>query len=157
MTEKMEKILSWKTLLSTLIGLGMAGSLSTLPVEAGDEGWLQSATEAELMISQFSERNGNQSESAVGWKNLVGLAGLAVGTSVVGYHLLHASRPSQPTLKGSTSILDRVNPKLRRELLRLVHDPATATRLLAGTLTSHPGRSPNWVAEKVIYDLKRDR
>jgi hypothetical protein len=153
----MNKIGSWKALLSTLIGLGVVGSLTALPVEAGDDRLIQSPTEDELIVSQLSERNYNYPEPADQWKGLVGLAGLAVGTSVVGYHLTHGSRTSRSTGKGGTSLLERVNPKLRRELLRLVHNQATATRLLGGTLTSHPGRSPNWVAEKVIYDLKRDR
>ena len=95
-------------------------------------------------------------------KKIVGLTGLAIGTGVIGYHLTRAYKPSLvnslPTINNqSASILERVSPKLRRELLRLVHNRQTASRLLSGTLTSHPGRSPNWLAEKVIYDLKRDR
>jgi hypothetical protein len=137
----------------------VVGSLTTLPVEAVDDRLIQSPTEAELMVSQFSEGNYTPTESAAQWKHLVGLAGLAVGTSVVGYHLIHTSKTksSQVTLQGGTSLLECVSPKLRRELLRLVHEQGTATRLLRGTLISHPGRSPNWVADKVIYDLKRGR
>ena len=80
--------------------------------------------------------------------------------SVVGYHVNKAYKPSlanMPNTNSSASLLTRVSPKLRRELLRLVHNQATADRLMNGTSISHPGRSANWVAEKVIYDLKRDR
>ena len=88
---------------------------------------------------------------------------MAIGTGVVGYHISKAYKPSfadsLPTAsKGSSSaLITRVSPKLRRELLRLVHNQATANRLMKGTANSHPGRSANWVAEKVIYDLKRGR
>ncbi|WP_319418894.1 hypothetical protein [Pleurocapsa sp. FMAR1] len=43
-----------------------------------------------------------------------------------------------------------------QKLLRLVHNKQTANRLLRGTMLGHADR-PNWLAEKVIYDLERDR
>ena len=156
----MDKIFSWKTLLATLIGTGIASSLA-VPVEAVGEKSIASSTE-ELILSQNFDRNYNN-EPSDDLKNIIGLTGLAIGTGVVGYHLTRAYNPSLVnSLPGvnnntGTSLLDRVNPKLRKELLRLVHNKAVASRLLSGTLTSHPGRSPNWVAEKVIYDLKRGR
>ncbi|MDJ0690679.1 MAG: hypothetical protein QNJ41_19485 [Xenococcaceae cyanobacterium MO_188.B32] len=95
-------------------------------------------------------------------KKIVGITGLAIGTGVIGWHLTRAYKPSLvnsvPTINNNnSSLLDRVSPKLRQQLLRLVHNRQTANRLLSGTLTNHPGRSPNWLAEKVIYDLQRDR
>ena len=59
--------------------------------------------------------------------------------------------------KSSTPLLDRVNPKLRRQLLRLINDPKTANRLLVGIQKNNGNRSPNWLAEKAIYDLRRGR
>jgi hypothetical protein len=60
--------------------------------------------------------------------------------------------------KNNTLWIDRTDPKLRKKLLRLLHnDRSTANRLIAGASISHPGRSVNWLAEKVIYDLERDR
>ena len=56
-----------------------------------------------------------------------------------------------------TALLDRVSPKLRRQLLRLVNDPKTVNRLLMGIYKNNRDRSPNWLAEKAIYDLKRGR
>ena len=162
------KIISWKTLLTTLIGTGIAGSLATLPVKASND-LVKSSTNSELTLSQINESNyqfrqsdrPNNLESWDNFQNVVGLTGLAIGTGVIGYYVTRAYNPSLansiPTVNGTGSLLDRINPKLRKELLRLVHNKATASRLLTGTLTSHPGRSPNWVAEKVIYDLKRDR
>ncbi|MBE9044281.1 hypothetical protein IQ255_07680 [Pleurocapsales cyanobacterium LEGE 10410] len=160
------KKISWKTLVTTLIGTGIASSLVALPVKANEESLVDNTAQAELFLGQLSygDRNFNNAEPSDGFKNLVGLTGLAIGTGVVGYHLTRAYKPSLvnslPTISSSNSnaaLIDRVSPKLRKELLRLVHNKATASRLLSGTLVSHPGRSPNWVAEKVIYDLKRDR
>lgn len=156
---------SWKTILTTLIGTGIAGGLVALPVEANENSIIEESTaNSELILSQANYGNYAESDrSSDSWKNIIGLTGLAIGTGVVGYHLTHAYKPSLvdslPTISNSNSktLLTRINPKLRRELLRLVNDRATVNRLLNGTLNSHPGRSANWVAEKVIYDLKRGR
>jgi hypothetical protein len=60
--------------------------------------------------------------------------------------------------KTNTLWIDKTDPKLRKKLLRLLHnDRSTANRLIAGANISHPDRSVNWLAEKVIYDLERDR
>ena len=163
---------SLKTILTTAIGASIAGSLIASPVKA-DEDSLFRSTNSEAILSQidysdlqsYAERNRTyNTEPSDDFKNIVGLTGLAIGTGVVGYHLTRAYKPSLanslPTLNNSnsgSSLLNSISPKLRRELLRLVHDRQTANRLLSGTLNSHPGRSANWLAEKVIYDLKRDR
>ena len=56
------------------------------------------------------------------------------------------------------SWIDRTNPALRRKLLKLLYnDRQTANRLIAGASVTNPGRSTNWLAEKVIYELERDR
>ena len=154
---------SWKNILTTLIGTGIARSIVALPVRANED-LVTDWTNAELILSQINYGNPVESnEPSDSFKNIVGLTGLAIGTGIVGYHLTRAYKPSLanslPAVNSSsgTSLLTRVSPKLRRELLRLVHNRATAHRLLSGTLNSHPGRSANWIAEKVIYDLKRDR
>ena len=147
---------SIKTILTTLIGTGIAGSLVTLPVRANET---ITETNADI-IAQVDYGNRYNNEPSDGLKNIVGLTGLVIGTGIVGYHVSKAYKPSLAipgTGSSSSAILTRVSPKLRRELLRLVHNQATADRLLNGTAISHPGRSANWVAEKVIYDLKRDR
>ena len=155
---------SLKTILTTAIGASIAGSLIASPVKASED-LLFRSTDSEVILSQidYSDRTYN-TEPSDDFKNIVGLTGLAIGTGVVGYHLTRAYKPSLanslPTLNNSnrgSSLLNSVSPKLRRELLRLVHNQQTANRLLSGTLNSHPGRSANWLAEKVIYDLKRDR
>ncbi len=160
----MNKILTLKTIVTTLIGTSIASSLMVLPVRASEDNLQQRATPEELILSQNFDFNSpsNNPQPTDNLNKIVGLTGLAIGTGVIGYHLTRAYKPSLvhsiPTLNNNNaSLLDRVSPKLRQELLRLVHNRQTASRLLSGTLSSHPGRSPNWVAEKVIYDLKRDR
>ena len=150
---------SLKTIVTSLIGAGIAGSLAALPVRANEA---KAIDNAEITVSQIYGNPSNNNQGSDDLKNLVGLTGLAIGTGVVGYQVSKAYKPSfanslPTTSNGSTDLLIRVSPKLRRELLRLVHNQATANRLLSGTANSHPGRSANWIAEKVIYDLKRDR
>ena len=152
---------SWKTILTTLIGTGIAGSIVASPIRANEDP-SDNSINAESILSQINYGNPvERNEPSDDFKNIVGLTGLAIGTGVIGYHLTRAHRPSfvnsLPANSSGTSLLTRVNPKLRRELLRLVHNQATANRLLSGTLNSHPNRSANWIAEKVIYDLQRDR
>lgn len=162
----MHKIFSLKTILTTLIGTSIASSLMALPVRANEDNLVNESINAELTLSQNFDGYGDLPEngsSGDNFKNIVGITGLAIGTGVVAYHLTRAYKPSLvnsiPAINNNNnaSLLDRISPKLRQELLRLVHNRQTANRLLSGTLTSHPGRSPNWLAEKVIYDLKRDR
>lgn len=148
-------------ILTTAIGAGIAGSLIALPVRANENLFEHTGNSEILSQVDYSDRTYN-SEPSDGFKNIVGLTGLAIGTGVVGYHLTRAHKPTLANFPNSnnsngSSLLNSVSPKLRRELLRLVHNQQTADRLLSGTLNSHPDRSANWLAEKVIYDLKRDR
>ena len=54
--------------------------------------------------------------------------------------------------------LNRASRSLQRQLLLLLHDDrAVAQRLFTQASLRHPGETPNWYAEKVIYDLERDR
>ncbi|MDJ0693979.1 hypothetical protein [Mastigocoleus sp. MO_188.B34] len=56
------------------------------------------------------------------------------------------------------SWIDRASPPLRKRLLKLLYnDRRTANRLIAGANVTNPGRSVNWLTEKVIYELERDR
>lgn len=67
--------------------------------------------------------------------------------------LSRGSRSSQPY--GS---LDQVSRPLRRKLLLLLHqDLGAANRLLMQASFKYPDKSAEWYAEKVIYDLQRDR
>lgn len=150
---------SGKIILAILLGFGIARSVSASTM--GDRENLTDVSGSQLILSQRAS-TGN-SQFADSFKNIIGLTGLAIGTGAIGYHLARTYQPTGAALSQASKanrhndLLGRVRPKLRRELLRLVHNQATAKRLLSGTQTSHPGRNPNWLAEKVIYDLKRGR
>ncbi|MBW4602130.1 MAG: hypothetical protein KME29_21800 [Calothrix sp. FI2-JRJ7] len=54
--------------------------------------------------------------------------------------------------------IDQVNSRLRSQLLSLLHrDIQGINRLLNQAKFKYPNRTNNWYAEKVIYDLTRDR
>ncbi|MGD1911622.1 MAG: hypothetical protein ACFB2X_12395 [Rivularia sp. (in: cyanobacteria)] len=83
-----------------------------------------------------------------------------VGTAGIILSLNRQNKPlstRQANLQENISI-EQANPRLRQQLLRLVGGSRqTANRLVAGVKQSHPEKSINWVLEKVIYDLERDR
>jgi hypothetical protein len=58
----------------------------------------------------------------------------------------------------NSGYLYQADRSLRRKLLLLLHeDYQAAERLVQQSSFKHPGKSPNWYLEKVIYDLQRDR
>lgn len=64
-------------------------------------------------------------------------------------------RPSSQT---GTVRVEQVSRKLRQRLMLLLHeDRDAANRLLSRVKLNNPHRSVDWCADKVIYDLKRDR
>jgi len=161
---------SRKIILAVLFG-SVLGNIFVSPVR-GNENSLVDTAKSELILSQnypnyeyeVKEYPKDSTQSTDDFKNIIGLTGLVLGTGAIAYHLTRVHKPAWAnSLPGVDKInhegdlLHRVSPKLRRELLRLVHNQATARRLLSGALTSHPGRNPNWLASKVIYDLKRGR
>lgn len=91
------------------------------------------------------------------------LVGMVSGITIVGWQLSRQSRSVRESALSSNNsnnhkdLIDRVSPRLRRQLLRLINDPKTANRLLMGVHQHNRDRTPNWLAEKVIYDLKRGR
>ncbi|MBV6622883.1 MAG: hypothetical protein KI793_08020 [Rivularia sp. (in: Bacteria)] len=91
---------------------------------------------------------------------ILGLAAIGAGTAGLLWSLnrQNSTLSPQSAYKQTKNSIEQANPRLRKELLRLVGgDSRTANRLVAGIKQSHPGKSINWVVEKVIYDLERDR
>lgn len=84
-----------------------------------------------------------------------------IGTGALFWYLSQSRQPIKSNFKlnnnSETALLDRVSPRLRRQLLRLINDPKTANRLLIGIHKNNSDRSPDWLADKAIYDLKRGR
>lgn len=91
---------------------------------------------------------------------ILGLAAIGAGSAGVIWSLNRQNKtlsPQSVNRKDDISI-EQANPRLRKELLRLVGgDSRTANRLINGIKQSHPGKSINWTLEKAIYDLERDR
>ncbi|MEM1393232.1 MAG: hypothetical protein AAF316_03980 [Cyanobacteria bacterium P01_A01_bin.80] len=108
---------------------------------------------ADVSSENVGDRMGNNGKTLV-------LAAIGVGAAGVIWGLKRQNKrlsPQSLNRKDDISI-EQANPRLRKELLRLVGgDRRTANRLIAGIKHSHPGKSINWVVEKVIYDLERDR
>ena len=104
--------------------------------------------------------NNSNGESQDNQTKIIFLLAL-VATGALFWYLFQSRQSSQPVLQqkldSNTALIDRVSPKLRRELLRLINDPKTVNRLLMGIYKNNSDRSPNWLAEKAIYDLKRGR
>ncbi|MEO1429468.1 MAG: hypothetical protein AAFV71_10460 [Cyanobacteria bacterium J06633_8] len=91
---------------------------------------------------------------------ILGLAAIGAGSAglIWSFKLRNKTLSTQSGSRREDVSLEKANPRLRKELLRLVGgDIRTANRLVAGIKQSHPGKSINWVVEKVIYDLERDR
>ena len=116
-----------------------------------------------ILTAQNSDRVGvdssaNQSQNTVKIIFFIGL----ISTGTLFWYLSQSRKSTKPiNLKPSrnseTALLNRVNPRLRRQLLRLINDPKTANRLLMGIYKDNSDRSADWLAEKAIYDLKRGR
>lgn len=90
----------------------------------------------------------------IGLKLLVSIA-ILYGLYFLYLHTAKTKHPGQ-LAKGS----DRQQPSrnLQTKLLRLLNgDRNTANRLIAAVKARNPDRSIDWCAEKVIFDLQRDR
>lgn len=125
-----------------------------------DEGIINLAATSDLDRFAWLDASGKNS-STDNINKIIGITGLGIGTGLVAYRVYRNYRPSSanslPYSNTNTVLFDRLSPKLRQKLLQLVHNRETANRLLTGTMLNHANRSPDWLAEKVIYDLERDR
>lgn len=168
----MKNFVSLVTFLTTITVGGLlatsaeAKSIETASSSLAEQSQINNETANLALISRLNNRNSeNMPESNSSADNslnqIIGVTGLAIGTGVIGYHLSRSNRPSLVNSlhysNTNTLLLERVSPKLRQKLLRLVNNKQTVNRLLTGTMLRHANRSPNWLAEKVIYDLERDR
>ncbi len=137
----------------SLLLSAIAGSLlavSSLPGSA-------SSTELQQLASSSSaETPAEVNRVAVLAIALGGSAAIGLGLSAV-VDRQRRSQPSRPPRLHDVS-LDRVSRPLRQKLVRSLHDDqATARRLFTQAQFKYPGKTPDWYAEKVIYDLERDR
>jgi hypothetical protein len=144
-----------KTALATLVSTSIASSLLVLPLLSTGRIDRNIPSVIEAQTNPFAENDSvDEAEKLLGLTLLgAGAAGIIWGFSKKNKQSL----PNSSRLDNALSI-DRASPQLRQKLLRLMHnDRAGANRLLTGAKLNNPNRSINWLAEKVIYDLERDR
>lgn len=156
----MSYLSSWGRSLSVsaLITAGAIGGL-VAGVDISGNPLVNHATQMQLMEPNQPR---SQSDSGLGLLLAIAVVG-GVGATVYRgrnrshsfeskgkhYHLDQATSPNQ---------LSQLNGTLQHKLLRQLHgDRAAANRLLVHTKLKYPDRSMSWCAEKVIYDLERDR
>uniref|UniRef100_UPI0005B4D38F hypothetical protein n=1 Tax=Anaplasma marginale TaxID=770 RepID=UPI0005B4D38F len=100
--------------------------------------------------SNFETRQRNSNSE------ILGIAALGVGGVGLTWYLAKKNR-YKLNFDSNSLTIDRANRKLQQKLLRLISDRKTANRLVEGAKKSNPDRSIDWLVEKVIYDLERDR
>ena len=87
--------------------------------------------------------------------------GVAVGAALwatKGKDSSFTGRSKLQTRESATINVDQINHKVRAKLLTLLHsDKETANRLLTQVKLKYPNKTADWYAQKVIYDLVRDR
>lgn len=121
--------------------------------------YVNSQNLAQLKENRYLIRNEDNSEENL-TKFLI-LMGMVLGITIISGQLSRQRRLAKGSALFSKNsqrdLIDRVSPRLRRQLLRLINDPKTVNRLLMGVHQHNRDRDPDWLAEKVIYDLKRGR
>ena len=131
-------------------------------------GWQRASSEQLLVTGFTADSNNDTIESAekIDSSTILGLAALGGGVAIAlnAKKAKNASKlSSMPRINSSlheesTIRIEQANRKLQKKLLRLLHDERdTANRLLYQLKLKNPNRSVDWYAEKVIYDLERDR
>lgn len=92
---------------------------------------------------------------------LAGSAAIGVGLTAVVERdrpFVRQSSLSHSTRQSSALSFGQVSRPLQHKLLRLLHeDRGAAHRLFVHASLKYPGKDPDWYAEKIIYDLVRDR
>jgi len=144
-------------IISIIIWTTICGGYQAESAIAADDLTFASNTaqiQAQVLQREEASRNENLTKILI-------FAGLLSGVGIIGWQLSRQGTSGKyitsPGKTGNKALIDRVSPKLRRQLLRLINDPKTANRLLMGIQKDHRDRDPDWLAEKVIYDLRRGR
>jgi hypothetical protein len=172
----MLKILSSDRGVATPIGLAILASLIlSWPIARVDrvdrtENKMTTANMAQLSLDNANPlSNFTDNLDSDRTAKILGITALGTGLLGLLWHRKQKQKPlsfdtvvanynKQKNSQKNNLRIDAIDSKLRQKLLRLVHnDRSTANRLIAGASINHPNRSVNWLAEKVIYDLERDR
>ncbi len=111
---------------------------------------------ASISILSAIDRNVGNRQNNINRDRILGITALGASGVGLAWYLAKKNRFKLNFDKNSLTI-DRANHQLQQKLLRLIGDRKTANRLIEGAKISHPERSIDWLVEKVIYDLERDR
>ena len=132
------------------LGAALAAIVSTqIPLNIPDP-----TANQRIQVSQLTIPN-SQEEDNGGMGKLLTVA--LVGGTAAGV-ILTTKKANKTSDRNTTAQIDQASPKLRKQLLTLLHnDKQTADRLVAQIKRNNPNQSTNWAAEKAIYDLERDR
>lgn len=147
-----------RTALATLVSTSIASSLLVLPLLS-----TQRVERVERNVASVIEAQTNpfaEDDNIDEAEKLLGLTLLGAGAAGIIWGVNRKNKQSLPHASRLDNALpiDKASPQLQQKLLRLMHnDRAGANRLLTGAKLNNPNRSVNWLAEKVIYDLERDR
>ncbi|NEQ27988.1 MAG: hypothetical protein F6K28_55165 [Microcoleus sp. SIO2G3] len=110
------------------------------------------ARPAQAIETNAANRSDNSSQA------IAAFAILGTGAVIIAYSAKQGNYLPQFNHSEDLQQAEQADSQLQRKLLRLLHnDRNAANRLLAQVKLNHPNRSANWVVEKVIYDLERDR
>lgn len=71
--------------------------------------------------------------------------------------ILNQNRYEKDSNWKESDSINQAKSRLQKKLLSLVKSPETAKSLFLNIQTKYPERSANWLLEKIIYDLERDR
>lgn len=135
-----------------------AASSSELVTTGETSNVVADLTNGNAVLVADASSNGPEASERVGAGMSLAIAA-AGGTAAAVFLGTRKANPFKSSQGPKNTIqIDQTSPKLRKQLLRLLHnDRDTASRLLAQVKLQNPSRSMNWAAEKVIYDLERDR
>lgn len=154
------KVSIWVSAIRKTIPTGIVGSVLAASVLAAPTSGASQAIQLDAPPTNAETSNVNPGAAlaiAMG-----GSVALCLGVKAIAdrQHSPSARRSvAKPSLQPSQGVnLNRASRSLQRQLLLLLHeDQAAAQRLFTQASLRHPGETPNWYAEKVIYDLERDR
>jgi hypothetical protein len=128
------------------------GSMLVFPILPAAFDLPNFSTQQSQLSQSIEEPISNTDRTAVAWA----IGGLGLGILGLAWKSTQQSSVAGPARLGRTAA--GANRSLQRQLLSLLHNDAQAAeRLIRQTQVNHPNRSIDWCAEKVIYDLQRDR
>lgn len=163
----MLKLLHLGAALAAILSTQVTSSVASESKHNTNE-WQQASTDQLLVTGFTADSNNDTIELAekIDSTTILGLAALGGGVAIAlsaknakdAGKLSSMPRINSSLNEESTIRIEQASRKLQKKLLRLLHDERdTANRLLYQVKLKNPNRSVDWYAEKVIYDLERDR